>query len=328
MKLLRYTTLFLLLAAGCSAPLSNFNVSPAQIKAVSCVAVLPFQNSSQNSNAGKIVSDIVSVKVMGIGDFSVMTRPDVQDILSARGILFKNGIPVSDAPAIGKILGVQAVFAGVVTSYPSTENNGGNGNDPVGLKLYFIDVPSGNVLWSGKGDFGQASPPDRETIPYATVAQDGVTQLLDQFHSSVDNSSGASDVVCWNDPDQILSRLVIDRNAAETAPAGAPAGQAGVPAAATGVQAANTPPANVSIINASGTPRLEIKMGVLLVKNKYNVSNVISGKKRMNKTTIFYKQKYYNQAVAIAKLLNIQPELVQSDSYNWDITLFIGKDMK
>ncbi len=324
MRLLRYTTLFLLLAAGCSAPLSNFNVSPAQIKAVSCVAVLPFQNSSQNSNAGKIVSDIVSIKVMGIGDFSVMTRPDVQDILSARGILFKNGIPVSDAPAIGKLLGVQAVFAGVVTSFPSTENRGGNGNVPVGLKLYFIDVPSGNVLWSGKGDFSQASPPDRETIPYATVVQDGVTQLLDQFHSNVDNSSGASDVVCWNDPDQILSRLVINRHAAETAPAV----QAGVPAAATGVQAANVPPANVSIINASGIPRLEIKMGILLVKNKYNVSNVISGKKRMNKTTIFYKQKYYNQAVAIAKLLHIQPEFVQSDSYNWDITLFIGKDMK
>ncbi|MCL4469043.1 MAG: LytR C-terminal domain-containing protein [Deltaproteobacteria bacterium] len=324
MKLLRYATLFLLLAAGCSAPLSNFNVSPAQIKAVSCVAVLPFQNSSHNSNAGKIVSDIVSIKVMGIGDFSVMTRPDVQDILSARGILFKNGIPVSDAPAIGKILGVQAVFAGVVTSYPSTESSGGNGNDPVGLKLYFIDVSSGNVLWTGKGDFSQASPPDQETIPYATVAQDGVTQLLDQFHSNVNNSSGASDVVCWNDPDQILSRLVIDRHAAETAPAV----QAGVPAAATGVQAANVPPANVSIINASGIPRLEIKMGILLVKNKYNVSNVISGKKRMNKTTIFYKQKYYNQAVAIAKLLHIQPEFVQSDSYNWDITLFIGKDMK
>ena len=327
MKLRRSLILFFLLAAGCSAPLSNFNVSPAQIKNVSCVAVLPFQNSSQNANAGKILSDIVSIKVMSIGDFSVMTRPDVQDILSARGILFKNGISVSDAPAIGKILGVQAVFAGEVTSYPSTENRGGNGNDSVGFKLYFIDVSSGNVLWSGKGDFGQASAPDGETIPYATVAQDGVSQLLDQFHSNVNNSSGASDVVCWNDPDQILSRLVIDRHAAETASVVPPAAPAGASAAPTSAQAANLPPANISIINASGTPRLEIKMGILLVKNKYNVSNVISGKKRMNKTTIFYKQKYYNQAVAIAKLLSIQPELVQSDSYNWDITLFIGKDM-
>ncbi len=327
MKSRSLLSIFLLFAAGCAAPLSQFTSSPQQIRNISCVAVLPFENLSQNINAGPIVSDIVSIKVMGIGDFSVMTRTEVQDMLNSRGIIFKSGIPVSDASAIGKILGVQAVFAGVVTTYPSGHTAGGSGDNTVGFKMYFIDVPTGNVLWTGSGDFAPASPADGETIPYTTVVQDGVTRLLDQFHDSVNNSSGSSDVVCWNNPDQILAKLVIDRNtpAAATAPA-----YAGIVTTSTGAlqAAANIPTANVSIINASRIPKLEIKMGILLVKNKFNVSNVISGKKRMNKTTIFYKQKYYNQAVAIAKLLTVQPELVQSDSYNWDITLFIGNDMK
>ncbi len=327
MKLNSYFIILFLLVAGCAAPLSSFNSSPAQIKNISCVAVLPFENLSQNGNAGQIVSDIVSVKVMGIGDFSVMTRTEVQDMLNARGIIFKSGIPVSDASVIGKILGVQAVFAGVVTSYPSEHAADRNRNNTIGFKMYFIDVPSGSILWSGAGNFRSASPPEGETIPYTTVVQDGVTKLLDQFHSSVNNSSGSSDVVCWNNPDQILAKLVIDRNTIAIAPASAHAGT--TPSATTATQvAANIPPANVSIINASGIPKLEIKMGILLVKNKFNVSNVISGKKRMNKTTIFYKQKFYNQAVAIVKLLPVQPKLVQSDSYNWDITLFIGSDMK
>ncbi len=312
MKRSAYLVLFLLLAAGCAEPLSSFRSSPQDIKNISCVAVLPFQNLSGNGNAGAIVSDIVSIKAMEIGDFSIMTRAEVQDMLQSRGILFKQGIPVSEAPDVGKILGVQAVFAGTVTHYPSGSTGSGRS---VALKMYFIDVPSGSVLWSGSGDFSPASAPDGETIPSTTVAQDGVDKLLDQFHGGVNNSSGSSDVVCWNNPDEILAKLVMDRHAAAT------------PGAQVQTSAKAVPPANVSIINASGTPRLEIKMGILLVKNKFNVSNVISGKKRMNKTTIFYKPGYDTQAAAIAKLLTVHPVLVQSESYNWDITLFIGSDM-
>ncbi len=321
MKLRPYLIIAVALTAGCSAPISNFNVSPDQIKNMSCVAVLPFENLSGKSSAGLIASDIVSIKMMTTGDFSVMTRAEAQDMLDARRIIFKSGIPVQDAAGMGRILGVQAVFAGVVTSYPSEKGAGWDGADTFGLKLYFIDTSSGNVLWTGSGNFKSAFSPEGQPIPYTAVVQDGVTKLLNQFHSSVNNSSGSSDVVCWNDPDQILSKLVIERQSARTAPAVAPAAQAGV-------QVANLPSANVSIINASGVPKMEIKMGILLVKNKFNVSNVISGKKRMNKTTIFYKQAYYTQAVAIAKLLTVQPDLIQSNSYNWDITLFIGSDMR
>lgn len=326
MKLKSYLPVMLLLAAGCSASLSSFNVAPEQIKNTSCVAVLPFENVSANRSAGSIVSDIVSIKVMQIGDFSVMTRAEVLDMLDARGIVFKNGISVQDAAGIGKLLGVQAVFAGVVTDYPSDTGNGNNPDDTVGLQLFFIDASTGDVLWSGSGNFESASPPDGQTIPYTTVVQDGVSQLLDQFHSGVNNSSGASDAVCWNDPDEILSKLVIDRSAAARAAVVARTVTAGT--SVTGTQVAALPPANVSIINASGIPKLEIRMGILLVQHKYNVSNVISGKKRMNKTTIFYKQKYYSQALEIAKLLKVTPDLVQSNSYNWDITLFIGRDMR
>jgi hypothetical protein len=182
------------------------------------------------------------------------------------------------------------------------------------------------VLWTGSGDFERASAPDGETIPAATVVQDGVSRLLDQFHSSVRNSSGSSDVVCWNDPDRTLARLVMDRHAAATASVPGTAAAASAQSGTT--LTAAIPPANVSIINASGIPKLEIKMGILLVKNKFNVSNVITGKKRIPTTTIYYHRTYYAQAVAIAKLLSIRPALVQSDSYNWDITLFIGRDMR
>ncbi len=322
MKFRVFLVIALIISTGCSAPLGNFASGTEKINNISCIAVLPFENLSGYGSAGQIVSDIVSMKLMKTGDFSVMTTAEVEDMLEARRILFKNGIPPSEAASIGNILGVQAVFSGIVTSYPSEAGPSGNGSKTAGFKLYFIDVSSGNVLWTGAGDFRSASAPDGQTIPCTTVVQDGVIRLIDQFNSGVNNSAGFSDAVCWNDPNEILAKLVIERHAAETAPPAVPA-----PAAA-GTQVAGIPPANISIINASGVPKLEIKMGILFVQNKFNVSNVISGKKRINRTTIFYKQKYYNQALEISKLLKVQPELVQSDSYNWDITVFIGRDMK
>jgi polysaccharide biosynthesis protein PelC len=89
-----------------------------------------------------------------------------------------------------------------------------------------------------------------------------------------------------------------------------------------------TAPAKVSVLNASGSPKASVSVGVTLIKHKINVVNVSTEKTSKPKSTLYYKPAYQEQALAIARLLKKTPKLVRSEAYAWDITLIIGRDLK
>ncbi|MCL4479286.1 MAG: DUF799 family lipoprotein [Deltaproteobacteria bacterium] len=330
---MRYKALFiafLMFITGCAeATTSNFLLPSYTVNNINCIAVLPPENTSQNPDAGNIIADILSIGVMHKGGFDVMDRMEVERVLKERGIYMPNGIAPDNAANIGRILGVQAVFAGTVSEYrykPSSIAT--EGADPVAsFSLSLIDTATGQTIWSGKGNFSASGMLASGTEPLTNVAQDGVESLLDDLYDGIGARAHVPQRVCWYDPNVIFARVMMT-------PQPPPQQQVAVAAPAPQVQQTpvqqriQVPPAKVSILNASGNKNASTMVGFTLIKNKINVVNVSVQRGIKPRSIIYYKPYYYEQALHIGGLLKIMPELVQSGAYSWDITLIIGRDLR
>ncbi|HHL40057.1 MAG TPA: hypothetical protein ENJ37_06095 [Deltaproteobacteria bacterium] len=139
-----------LLAGGC-APTSLIYISPsANFSYIKKVAVLPFNNLSEDRYAGERVRSIVTVDLMSRQVFEVMEQGEVSKVLSIifREEGFEEGRAVQvDKETLNLIeqrLGVQAVILGSVDEY-----SGGRygGNTVVSISLRMLDTSSGIILW-------------------------------------------------------------------------------------------------------------------------------------------------------------------------------------
>lgn len=336
----RLIILCFLFIAGCSSTVSsNFLMPGASVDNISCIAVLPLKNKTQDPNAGNVVADILSIDLMKHQDFNVMDRMEVERVLRERDIYTPDGISPDDAAGMGIILGVQAVFAGEVTQYyykPSSLPTEG-AVPTIQLSLSLIDAATGQVIWTGNGTFTPTGLLAEGTPPITGVAQEGIEALLDSFYNGINPRAQASSRVCWYDPNTIFSRVIVARPQIPQTPRPAaqapqrraqPAPQQQQRAAAVERPQVQMPPAKVSILNASGNPRASMMVGMALIKDKINVVNVSTEKYSKPRTIVYYRANYYGQALHIARLLRKMPQLVESPTYKWDITVMIGKDLK
>ncbi len=335
---IRLIAAIFLFFTGCEAPVStNFLIPPASVNNISCIAVLPLKNDTQNPNAGSIISDVLSIDLMKYGGFNVMDRMEVERVLKERDIFTPDGISPNDAQGAGIILGVQAVFTGEVKEYfykPSSLATQG-AVPTVSLSLSLIDAATGQVIWTGNGTFTPSGLIAAGTTPITDVVQEGVSELLDTFYDGIGPRPATPSRVCWYDPNTLFARLIVTNQPAPQQPQAQPQPSPG----ASQQQVASVqqpeykpqvqvPPAKVSVLNASGNPKASMLIGVTLIKNKINVVNVSVEKSAKPKTTIYYRPDYYDQALRIAKLLKKKPQLVQSGAYKWDITLIVGRDLR
>ena len=315
----------------------------ASVDNISCIAVLPLKNKTQDPNAGNAMADILSIDLMKHRDFNVMDRMEVERVLRERDIYTPDGISPDDAAGMGIILGVQAVFAGEVTQYyykPSSLPTEG-AVPTIQISLSLIDTATGQVIWTGKGTFTPSGLLAEGTPPRTDVAQEGIEALLDSFYNGINPRAETSSRVCWYDPNTIFSRVIVAQPQVpqiyrpavqvpqrQAQPAYRPAPQQQQRTASVGRPQVQMPPAKVSILNASGNPRASMMVGVALIKDKVNVVNVSTEKYSKPRTVVYYRANYYEQALHIARLLRKMPQLVESSTYKWDITVMIGKDLK
>lgn len=328
----RLIIVFLIFITGCSSTVSsNFLIPSASVNNINCIAVLPLKNDTQDPNAGNILSDILSIDLMKHRGFNVMGRMEVERVLRERDIYTPDGVSPDDAAGMGIILGVQAVFAGKVTQYfykPSSLPTEG-AVPTISFSLSLIDTATGQVIWKGNGTFKPSGLLAEGTTPIISVAQNGVETLLDSFYNGISPRFESSSRVCWYDPNTIFSRIIVASpqipQAPQARPQSAPTQQRVTSMEGTQVQ---VPRAKVSILNASGNPRASMLVGVALIKDKINVVNVSTEKYTKPRTIVYYRANYYEQALHISRLLRKMPEIVESQTYKWDITVMIGRDLR
>ncbi len=117
---------------------------------IKCIAVMPFQNLTEYSKAGEIMSDIIATELYITQRFGVAERTEVQRFIEAVGLTEPNEIDVTFARKIGELMNVDAVLMGSVTEfwYRNARQKFSEEEPIVGAGFKLIDVKTGEVLWS------------------------------------------------------------------------------------------------------------------------------------------------------------------------------------
>ena len=115
------------------------------------VAVLPFENASERSGAGRILTDILTTALFRHGRFDVVDPGEVNDALIRLGIVAYGGIDYQSLSELRKRTGVDAVFLGTLYGYNEGLKREAFTSPEVSLDLRMIHVETGKTLWFADG---------------------------------------------------------------------------------------------------------------------------------------------------------------------------------
>src|SRR3990172_1179610 len=128
------------------------------------VAVMNFANNSTwhwwGDRLGEAANDEFVTQLVNSGQFSVIERQQLQAILAEQGLGASGAVTASTAPKIGKLLGVQLIFTGSITSFSIKTTKAGFGSIGIGgsytkaeskLDVRMVDVQTGEILLAATG---------------------------------------------------------------------------------------------------------------------------------------------------------------------------------
>jgi TolB-like protein len=148
MKLLNYATLLLLamaLPACRTSQQTSYVHKNADLGSITKVAVLPFDNLSQERAAGDKVQKIFYLELLALDVFEVAEPGQVTKVMRAQ--TSADALGPAEYQKIGKDLGVDAIFVGSVVDF--TEAHTGSTPTPeVTIQLRLIEAHSGSTVWS------------------------------------------------------------------------------------------------------------------------------------------------------------------------------------
>ena len=142
---------FLIFIGGCGSTVRYINPT-ANFSYIKKIAVLPFNNLSDDRYAGERIRNSLIVDLMSRGVFEVVEQGEVTKVLSVifreAGVEEGRAVPVDKETLklIGEKLSVQAVILGSVDEY----SGAGSGGSIVSIGARMIDTGSGIILWQAK----------------------------------------------------------------------------------------------------------------------------------------------------------------------------------
>ena len=142
-RLALLSVLALIVVPACKPP------APPKPPLVQSVAVLPFDNESNELNAPDIMQDYVYRALLN-SPYRPLDIKEINDKLAAVGIVDGGQLAAVDPVKLGKDLGVQALIYGIVDDFGYT-NVGYYTSRKVSIELKMVSVDTGETLWEGNG---------------------------------------------------------------------------------------------------------------------------------------------------------------------------------
>jgi len=154
--------LWLLLLTGCamSTSLDNFTNQTMDFSAIQSVAVLPFQNLTEDDQAAERVRDSFMGMLLATEAFYVLPPGEVNRGINRAGMRMPQTPTVDEIKSISSILEVNAVITGVLREYGTVRSGSAEAN-LVSLSLQMMETETGTIIWSASSTKGGISVPDR-----------------------------------------------------------------------------------------------------------------------------------------------------------------------
>ena len=152
------------------------------------MALLPFDNLTEDQGAAKTVENLVLVEFLKQSAASVVNPGEVNAVLLEQRLRVTTAIPSATVKVLGERLGVGYLMQGVVHEYQM--QRGTTGQYPVvSVTLRLVDVSTGEIAWalssSRRGN-------DRESLfgigrvdSLEQLAQQMVEEMSDAFADSL-----------------------------------------------------------------------------------------------------------------------------------------------
>ncbi len=144
-KYLFLALLFVVFFSGCSAPISYIHPT-ADLTYIKTVAIVPFQNLTQQKGAESKVMNVVVSEVLRRGVFDVVEFGEVTKVLKEEGLKSDGSISKRVAERAAKRLNAEAFIVGTVEEY-GVSRTGGSSYPEVSVSLKLLDAKSYKILW-------------------------------------------------------------------------------------------------------------------------------------------------------------------------------------
>jgi hypothetical protein len=173
----------LVLLVGCASGDVFFDPN-MDFGSLQTVAVLPFENLTQDDFAAERVRDTFSNMLLATGAVYVLPPGEVARGVGMIGRVPREGLSTEQVKKLAAALAVDAVFTGVVSEYGPVRSGAASAN-VISVSVQLIERISGVVVWSASSTRGGVSVWDRLLggggRPMNAVTEKAVNELLDKL---------------------------------------------------------------------------------------------------------------------------------------------------
>lgn len=137
-----------LLTLGCRGTAQVYYINPNfDFSFIKRVAVLPFDNFSQEKNAEDIVRHLVINELLATELVEVVVPGEAIAAMNSLGIKSISSLSEKQIKALGKTLNVQGVIYGAIEKYEMVKE--GNISEPeVTITMIMAETTTGGIVWS------------------------------------------------------------------------------------------------------------------------------------------------------------------------------------
>ena len=144
------------IASGCASSQTHYLHPNADLGMIKKVAVIPFENVTEDRTAGDKLTRIFFVELLALDVFQVSEPGQSVKVLRSQPGTALDALGSPELQRIGKELGVDGLFLGSVVDF--AEARSGSTPDPrVTVQLRLVDVQSGTTIWSASRTRSRAS---------------------------------------------------------------------------------------------------------------------------------------------------------------------------
>ncbi|NVL90217.1 MAG: DUF799 family lipoprotein [Desulfobacterales bacterium] len=169
--------------SGCGGPLSYVHPT-ADLTYIKTVAIVPFENLTQQKGAEGKVINVVAAEVLRRGVFDVVEFGEVVKVLREEGFKNTGSISKRVAERAAKRLNVQAFIVGSVEEY-GVSRTGGSSYPEVSASLKLIDAKSYTILWEASHSVKGTTVLDRLFGISKKSTSDLAKELVDEMFDTL-----------------------------------------------------------------------------------------------------------------------------------------------
>jgi TolB-like protein len=146
----------MLLTLGCRGSMQVYYINPNfDFSYIKRVAVLPFDNLTQERNAEDIVRHLVINELLATELVEVVVPGEAIAAMNSMGIKSVSTLSEKQIKALGKALNVQAVIYGAIEKYEVVKER--NISEPeVTITMIMAETTTGGIVWSVTRTGGRA----------------------------------------------------------------------------------------------------------------------------------------------------------------------------